>query len=144
MIYCRDAISAGLSGLPALYWVTETRPDESRLELRLPAGACEILRFRGAGQDRIAASFGSFIEGPGSVSSVRWLAETGERLVSDLQGAASRNCADLGPEILAALVRFRGGVLREIGRMRPASLSKRVRARVAVPLRHFRRSNEPK
>jgi hypothetical protein len=142
LIYCRDAISMVMSGLPALYWVTETTRDDGRLELRLQAGTIEILRFRRAGPNQIAASLGSFITRPGTVSDAAWAPETAERLLSDLQGAASRNCSEQGQEILLALVRFRGGVLREIGRVRSAGLIKRVRARVAVPLRDIRRSNK--
>ena len=130
-IYCLTAVAAVVERLPLLYSVVERGEDDVRIELRLSGGgAWEVLRFRGAGGDRIVGSLGPHLERPASGSFPAWLAEATGGLASDLQWAASRDCSEQANEIISGLIRLRVAAMREELRRDGGSLIRRARMRL--------------
>ena len=111
-VLCLTAVAEMVDRLPALYHVVETGDDDVRIELVMQAGAWEVLELRSAGGEQVEVSISPQLDSPPSLPFPPWLIKTGEALAADLQWASSRSCAEQGPEVLGALVRFRGSMLR--------------------------------
>ena len=130
-IYCLTAVAEVVERLPLLYRIVERGEDDVRIELQLSRrGALEILWFRGAGSDRIVGSLGPHLERPPSGPFPAWLAEAIGGLASDLEWAASRDCAEQADEILSGLIRFRVAAMREELRRDGRNLIERARVRL--------------
>ncbi|HEX5147908.1 MAG TPA: hypothetical protein VFW02_02420 [Candidatus Limnocylindrales bacterium] len=130
-VYCLIAVAEVAERLPLLYRIVERGDDDVRIELHLSwRGPLEVLRFRGGGRDRIVGSLGPHLERDPSGSFPAWLAEAIGGLASDLEWAASRDCAEQASEILSGLIRFRVAAMREELRHDGRSLIERARVRL--------------
>jgi hypothetical protein len=111
-VFCLTAIAAVVDRLPALYRVVESGKDDVRIELNMKASAWEVLRLTTAGGDKVACSLSRHLESPSAAPFPEWLARAIEAMEADLHWASFRTCTDQADEMLAALVTFRGSMLR--------------------------------
>ena len=110
--FCLAAIAEVIHTLPPLYQAVDLGTDDVAVELRMKAGAWEVLHLNGATDDKVAASISSHLNNTPAYPFPDWLINATSQLESDLQWAETRSCPDQAAEILSALVTFRASMLR--------------------------------
>jgi hypothetical protein len=112
-IYCLPAYGVLVHRLPLLYKIVEGH-DVVGIELRLSTGASfEVLWITKAGDDQVAVSVSLDLYRRSEQPSPDHLSYAATKLDSDLQWAATRDCAEQGHELLLALTGFRGLVIEQ-------------------------------
>ena len=111
-LICLTAMAEMVERLPLLYGVVEAGDDDVRVELRTKSSAWEILRIEPADLDHVAVALSGQLNRPRASRSDPWMTKGVEALRADLQWAATRPCSEQAGELLSALVRMRGTILR--------------------------------
>jgi hypothetical protein len=111
-VFCLTAVGQLVERLPLLFRLVEAGDDDVRVELHMKSSTWEILELGQVDRDHVAVGLSGQLEATRASSVEAWMGDGIGALDADLQWAASRPCSEQADELLSALVRIRGTLLR--------------------------------